>query len=80
MQNLLLIVLIMGAMYIGVKLVSKIREMARWEDEGDSVGSKSGTQPADLKSLTPESDHLDNISQLDDNSHDLGEKKNLPPN
>jgi hypothetical protein len=79
MQDILLLVLVIGVLYIGARLVSKIREMAHWNDEGDSEKAESALQPTELKSLTLESDHLDDISKLDIDSRETGEKKNGPP-
>ncbi|MCX6142967.1 MAG: hypothetical protein NTZ35_07080 [Ignavibacteriales bacterium] len=72
------IILITGLviLFLGVRLVMKFREMARWKDEDAIVGGKGNSAlPPELRELK-----IDEPSDDDINRADIREEKSAPGN
>lgn len=65
MDSIILIVMGGALLYLGVRLMLRIREMASWSDDDPIAGKGSESATASgLKSLELESDDLEDIARL----------------
>jgi hypothetical protein len=74
MYEAILLITALVILFLGVRLVMKFREMARWKDDDVIVGGKENTAlPPELRELK-----IDEPSDDDINRVDVPEEKNAP--
>ena len=76
MYDAILLITGLVILFLGVRLVMKFREMARWKDEDAIVGGKDNSNlPPELRELK-----IDEPSDDDINRVDVREDKSAPGN
>lgn len=71
MDSIILIVVGCVLLYLGVRLILRIREMAGWSDDDPIAGKGSeSSTPSGLNSLDLESDDLEDIARLPSDPED----------
>jgi hypothetical protein len=80
MYEAILLITGLVILFLGVRLVMKFREMARWKDEDAIVAGKSNSAlPTELRELKIDEPSADSIDRIDSTEQDRTSGNNPTP-
>jgi hypothetical protein len=80
MYDAILVITALVIVFLGVRLVMKFREMARWKDEDGIVGGKGNSAlPPELRELRIDDPSDDAINRADAPEEKSASGNNVPP-